>query len=70
MSYQLRINTLEESCRQLDQQIYNLEKNGGPDSEKILQLKNKKIELMNEVRRLTRLQWEEDYERVHFDDDR
>ena len=65
MSYRDRIKSLEETLRTL-----NLEVNQILDEEKIKNYNERKIEINNELRRLNRLQWEEDHERVHFDDDR
>ncbi len=70
MPYSVRIRTLEESSRLIEHQISNIEKDEVPDRDKIDVLKNKKTELINEIRRLRRLQWEEEHERIRLDDDR
>lgn len=70
MSYTVRIKMLEESQRLIDDQILHVEKSTVVDNEKLKELQEKKYQYLNEIRRLTRLQWEEDHERVHFDDDR
>lgn len=70
MSIATRIKVLEESYRQLDNQVFQLEKENNSDKTKIENLKNKRTEYLNEIRRLTKLQWEEEHERVHLDDDR
>lgn len=70
MSYTTKIKALEDSYRQLDNQVFQMEKEDNPDKNKIENLREKKTEYLNEIRRLTRLQWEEDHERVHLDDDR
>lgn len=69
MSYHKRINSLNETHRLLDKQITDLEKVHG-DPQKISELKKQKLQYKDEIVRLTRLQWEEDHERVHFEDDR
>ena len=69
MPYKTRIKMLEESHRLIDQQIIELEKNKA-DEMKISELKKKKLLYRDELSKLNRLQWEEDHERVNFDDDR
>ena len=69
MSYHKRIDSLTESHRLLDKQIVELEKVNG-DHQKISELKKQKLQYKDEITRLTRLQWEEDHESVHFEDDR
>jgi hypothetical protein len=70
MSYTTKIKALEDSYLQLDNQVFQMEKEDNPDKNKIENLREKKTEYLNEIRRLIRLQWEEDHERVHLDDDR
>ena len=69
MPYKARIKILEEMHRQVDQQIIELEKQKADDL-KISEMKKKKLQYRDELSRLTKLQWEEDHERVNFDDDR
>lgn len=69
MPYKARIRMLEDLHRQIDQQIIELEKQKADDL-KISELKKKKLQYRDELSRLNKLQWEEDHERVHFDDDR
>ena len=69
MPYKTRIKILEESHRLIDQQIIELEKNKA-DEMKINEMKKKKLQYRDELSKLNRLQWEEDHERVNFDDDR
>lgn len=65
MSYTKRIETLQEGLKVLEKQITE-----ATEPATIETLKNKKYTFESELRRLIRLQWEEDTERVHFDDDR
>lgn len=65
MSYVKRIETLQESLKQIEKQITE-----ATETATIETLKNKKYTFESEIRRLIRLQWEEDTQRVHFDDDR
>ena len=69
MSYHRKIESLTETHRLLDKQIADLEKAHG-DTQKISELKKQKLQYKDEITRLTKLQWEEDHERVHFEDDR
>jgi hypothetical protein len=66
MSYHNKIKTLEESCRILDQRI---DAHTGDDTV-LKNLKEQKSKYFDELRRLRKLQWEEDHERVNFDDER
>ena len=68
--YKSRIQTLEETHRILDSQITDLLTSGNYTDEQLGEMKRKKLMLKDEIRRLERLQWEEDNERVDFDDDR
>lgn len=69
MSYENRIRTLEESYRLIDNQLFQLEKNGNPTAEALKKLQEKKTQFLDEIRNLRRLEWE-DRERVDLDDDR
>lgn len=68
--YRSRIQTLEESHRILDQQIEKLTKLGTYTDDQLSEMKKRKLMFKDEIKRLTRLQWEEDNERVDLDDDR
>lgn len=70
MPYRNRIETLTESHRLIDKTIAELEKNPDSDALKISELKKKKLQYKDELRRLERLQWENDHESVDFGDDR
>lgn len=70
MPYTRRISTLEESYRLVDNQLFQLEKSGSKDSDKIKSLQETKQKYMNELRTLRRAQWDHDHERVDFDEDR
>lgn len=67
MSYKERIKNLQESHKVLDEQIKKLETLSDNDF-KVQELKKKKLVIKDEISRLTRLQWEEDHERVDMDD--
>ena len=66
--YENRIKHLEESHRVLDKQINQLLSTGVFEDTKIQEMKKQKLQLKDEIRRLTRLQWEHDHETVHFDE--
>jgi len=69
MPYTNRIRTLEESHRLADNQLFQLEKSGSRDADKIKNLAEAKEKYLTELRQLRRLQWDHDHEQVHFDDD-
>ena len=70
MPYKQRIKTLEESHRVVENQIFQLEKSGSTDFEKLQKLKELKDKYFTELRLLNRTQWDHDHERVDLDDDR
>ena len=69
MPYKSRIKTLEESIRMLDNQIFNLEKNGSTDIKKISDLKETKDKYNKELRMMIRAQWDNDHNSVDLSDD-
>jgi prefoldin subunit 5 len=70
MPYKNRIKTLEESVRLLDNQIFQLEKSGNTDPEKIKKLRETKDKYFTELRLMNRAQWDNDHNTVDFGDDR
>jgi hypothetical protein len=67
MSYKSRINHLEEMHRLLDKQINDMQTNHpGVEIDHLADLKKKKLQLKDEISKLTRLQWEEENERVGY----
>lgn len=70
MPYKAQIRTLNETLNQLDNQISKMETNPYPEEATLVTLKNKRMTVFNELRRLNKLQWDEDHERVNLDDDR
>ena len=70
MPYKNRIKTLEESVRLLDNQIFQLEKNGSIDTKKLSDLKETKDKYNKELRVMIRAQWDNDHNTVDFGDDR
>ena len=70
MPYRNRIKTLEESVRMLDNQIFQLEKNGSTDIKRLTELKETKDKYNKELRMMIRAQWDNDHNSVDFGDDR
>jgi hypothetical protein len=69
MSYRNQIRKVTETYRTLDNQIKHLEMIGAEQS-RIDDLRRRKLMFQNELSRLNKLQWEEDHERVSYDEDR
>ena len=69
MPYKSRIKTLEESHRIVENQIFQLEKAGNPDLEKLKKLKDTKDKYFTELRLLNRAQWDNDHNTVDLSDD-
>lgn len=70
MPYRSRIKTLEESHRLVENQLFQLEKAGNADPEKIKKLRETKDKYFTELRTLNRAQWDYDHETINLDDDR
>jgi hypothetical protein len=70
MSYKGRIKHLEEMHKLIDKQINEMQTNHpGVDVEHLADLKKRKLQYKDEITRLTRMQWEEDNERVGYGDE-
>lgn len=70
MPYRNRLQTLKESHRLIDATIEEKSKDSTYDELKLNELKKKKLQYKDEIRRLERLQWEHDHDSVDFGDDR
>lgn len=70
MPYTSRIKTLEESYRLVENQLFQLEKTGSTDSDKIQKLREAKEKYLSELRVMRRAQWDHDHNTVDFGDDR
>jgi uncharacterized protein YdcH (DUF465 family) len=68
--YENRIAHLQEGHRVLDKRIDEMERNGNFVDVNLSELKKQRLQLKDEIARLTRLQWEHDHESVDFDDER
>jgi len=70
MSYKAKIKHLEEMHRVLNKQIDDMERNHPHvEVEKLANLKKQKLQIKDEIGRLTRLQWEEENERIGYGDE-
>ena len=67
--YRNRINELEKLHTSLDNQLFQLEKEGSRNLSLLESLRKKKSDCLNELRHLRRLEYD-DRQRVSFDDDR
>ena len=71
MPYKTRIAHLEEAHRVLDKEIADMQRNHPHvQEEKVAEAKKRKLALRDEISKLQKLQFEEDTQRVDFDDDR
>lgn len=68
MDYKEIISKCEESVQNIEKQISTLIESSESDVLRIQSLEEKKSRFLSEIRRLRRLQWEEDHERVDLDD--
>lgn len=70
MPYKQRIVQLQTMHKHINEEIDKMEKNHPHVHEtKIQEMKKLRLQYKDEISRLNRLQWEEDHERVHFDDE-
>lgn len=70
MSYKSRINHLEEMHRLLDKQINDMQHNHpGVEIEHLVDLKKKKLQIKDEIGRISQLQWEEEHNRIGYSDE-
>ena len=67
MPYRNKIKSLKETHRVLDDQIHHLELINA-DPLRISDLKKRKLMFKDEIIRLEKLQWEEEHERINYDD--
>ena len=65
MAYEMKIRVVEQVLKAVDRDL----KEASSESERA-KLINRRSEVFSEIRRLKRLEWEEQHERVGFDDER
>ena len=70
MPYKSQIKNLQEASQRLDNEISSLMKNENKDQAMITGLISKRSSIQADIRKLQKLQWEEDHDRVNFEDDR
>ena len=68
--YKIRIKTLEESYSMVENQLFQLEKSGSTDTDKLTKLSEAKSKYLNELRMMRRAQWDHDHETIDYGDDR
>ena len=70
MPYKSQIKNLQEAYQKLDNEVFSLTKNEDKDQVKLQDLIGKRSKIQLEIRKLQKLQWEEEHDRVNFEDDR
>lgn len=70
MSYSHRIRHLEQMHQALNKQIDDMERNHPHvEVDRLANLKKQKLQIKDEISRLTRLQWEEETQRIGYGDE-
>jgi ABC-type phosphate transport system auxiliary subunit len=70
MPYKSQIKNLQEAYQKLDNEVFSLMKSEDKDQVKLQDLIGKRSKIQLDIRKLQKLQWEEDHDRVNFEDDR
>jgi hypothetical protein len=68
--YKQRIARLQQRAKDLDQEILTAEKDTNFNKDALKAMLIDRNDVYSEIRRYTKLQWDEDHERVNFEDDR
>jgi hypothetical protein len=68
--YRQQIARLEQQLKDLDAKILAAEQGNEFTVDALKDMKIDRNDVYSELRKYTRLQWEEDHERVNFEDDR
>ena len=68
--YRQQIAKLEQQLKDLDAKILAAEQDKDFTVDALKDIKISRFDVYSELRRYTRLQWEEEHERVNFEDDR
>ena len=68
--YRQQIAKLEQQLKDLDAKILTAEQDKDFTVDALKDIKISRLDVYSELRRYTRLQWDEDHERVNFEDDR
>ena len=70
MPYKSQIKNLQEAYQKLDNEVFSLTKSEDKDQVKLKDLIGKRSKIQFDIRKLQKLQWEEEHDRVNFEDDR
>jgi len=68
--YKQRIAKLQRRAIDLDKEILAAEKDSNFNKDALKAMLIDRNDVYSEIRRYTKLQWDEDYESVNFEDDR
>lgn len=68
--YKERITRLEKQIKDLDAKILAAEQGKDFTVDALKAMRIDRTDVYSELRKYTKLQWEEDHERVNFEDDR
>jgi hypothetical protein len=68
--YRQRIAKLQQRAIDLDKEILKAEKDSNFNVDALKAMLIDRNDVYSEIRRYTKLQWDEDHERVNFEDDR
>ena len=68
--YRYQIAKLQQRAKDLDEKILVAEQDKSFDVDALKAMLVEKIDVQSDLRKYTKLQWEEDHERVNFEDDR
>ncbi len=68
--YRQRIARLEQQLKDLDAKILAAEQDKDFDVDTLKDMKIDRLDVYSELRKYTKLQWDEDHERVNFEDER
>jgi hypothetical protein len=68
--YKQRIAKLQQQIKNLDEKILSAESDTNFDKDALKSMQSQRSMIYYEIQRLNKLQWEEDHERVSYDDER
>jgi hypothetical protein len=68
--YKQRIAKLQQQIKDLDEKILSAESDTNFDKNSLKSMQSQRSMIYYEIQRLNKLQWEEDHERVSYDDER
>jgi len=68
--YKQRIEKLQQRAKDLDATILSAESDTNFNKDALKAMRIDRNDVYSEIRRYTKLQWDEDHERVNFEDDR